>query len=48
MENKESKDENQIKTPSKVKEIVGIIVKALLGIGVLLILYGLAARKYGW
>ena len=48
MGNKESKNENQTETPSKVKNIVPLIAKIILSLGFLFIIYQLAGRKWGW
>jgi hypothetical protein len=47
MGDKESKNENQAETPSKVKNTVNLIVKIILGLGFAFFIYRAIASKYG-
>jgi hypothetical protein len=47
MENKESRNENQAETPSKVKNTVNLIVKIIIGLAFLLFICAAIAHKYG-
>ena len=48
MGNKESKNENQAESPSKVKNTINLIVKIIIGFGFIFFIYRAIAHKYGW
>jgi hypothetical protein len=47
MEDKESKNENQAKVSSKVKNAVNLIVKIVFGLGFIFFIYKAIAHRYG-
>jgi hypothetical protein len=46
--NKESKNENQAESPSKVKNTINLIVKIVIGFGFIYFIYRAIAHNYGW
>jgi hypothetical protein len=48
MDNKESKNKDQAKTPSKPKNMVIRIVKIIFGLGFIFFLYKALGNRFGW